>query len=230
MCLPGDDIFFVDFIAWQRENDPALLFTFRSPDLAKARQQTPNDTPILRFAHQEAWATWLHEHHASSAGVWLQIFKTAAGIASVSYAEALETALCYGWIDGQKKSHDEAAWLQKFTPRRAKSIWSKVNCEKAETLIRIGLMQPAGLAAVEQAKQDGRWDAAYDSQSRASVPPDFQAELDKHAAAKSFFETLNSQNRYAILFRIQTAKKPETRRRRIDEFIAMLARGEKLYP
>jgi uncharacterized protein YdeI (YjbR/CyaY-like superfamily) len=227
---PTGDVFFVDFIASRRENDAAPPFTVRSHDLAKATPQAPHDTPIIQFAHQAAWAAWLHEHHASSAGVWLRIFKTATGIASVSYAEALETALCYGWIDGQKKSHDEAAWLQKFTPRRAKSIWSKVNREKAETLIRIGQMQPAGLAAVEQAKQDGRWDAAYDSQSKATVPPDFQAELDKHAAAKAFFATLNSQNRYAILFRIQTAKRPETRSRRMAEFIDMLARHEVVHP
>ncbi|HET9223725.1 MAG TPA: YdeI/OmpD-associated family protein, partial [Roseiflexaceae bacterium] len=139
-------------------------------------------------------------------------------------------ALCYGWIDGQKKSHDEASWLQKFTPRGAKSIWSKVNREKALSLIESGQMQPAGLAAVESAKQDGRWEAAYDSQSAAGVPDDLQAELDRNPTAKAFFSTLNSRNRYAILFRIQTAKKAETRAKRIQEFVGMLERHEKLYP
>jgi uncharacterized protein YdeI (YjbR/CyaY-like superfamily) len=139
-------------------------------------------------------------------------------------------ALCYGWIDGQKRLYDEASWLQKFTRRGAKSIWSKINREKAEALIQSGQMKPAGLAAVESAKADGRWAAAYDSQSTMTVPEDFQAALDSNERAKTFFATLNRTNRYAILFRIQTAKKAETRARRIAEFIAMLERQEKLYP
>src|SRR5438093_1025628 len=139
-----------------------------------------NDLPMLQFEGQQAWAAWLDEHHATSSGVWLRLAKKASGTASVTYDEALEVALCYGWIDGQKKSYDEASWLQKFTPRGRKSIWSKVNREKAEQLIERGAMQPAGLAAVEQAKQDGRWDAAYDSQGSASVPSDFQAALDQN--------------------------------------------------
>jgi uncharacterized protein YdeI (YjbR/CyaY-like superfamily) len=191
---------------------------------------TRNDLPVVQFEGPQAWATWLDEHHATSSGVWLRIAKKASGTASVTYDEALEVALCYGWIDGQKKSYDEESWLQKFTPRGAKSIWSKVNREKAEKLIARGAMKPAGLAAVEQAKQDGRWEAAYDSQSSASVPSDFQAALDQHEEARAFFATLNSRNRYAILFRIQTAKKAETRAKRIEQFIRMLTNHETLYP
>jgi uncharacterized protein YdeI (YjbR/CyaY-like superfamily) len=182
------------------------------------------------FARQQEWAIWLDANHTTSPGVWLRIAKKAAGIESVSYAEALETALCYGWIDGQKKTYDQSSWLQKFTPRGAKSIWSKVNREKSQQLIERGQMKPAGLAAVERAKQDGRWDAAYDSSSSASVPADFQAALDQHPKAKAFFATLNSANRYAILFRIQTAKKAETRTKRIEQFIGMLENQEMLHP
>ena len=196
----------------------------------KSMENTLNNMPIVLFEAQEAWAAWLEENHASSPGLWLRLAKKAAGLESVSYAEALEVALCYGWIDGQKRSYDESSWLQKFTPRRPKSIWSKINREKAEALIASGRMKAAGREAVESAKQDGRWDAAYDSPSNATVPDDFQAELDKNAEAKAFFATLNSTNRYAILFRIQTAKKAETRARRIEQFISMLEKKEKLYP
>ena len=193
-------------------------------------QDVPREQPLVHFAEARLWAAWLDEHHATSSGVWLRIAKKASGTASVTYDEALEVALCYGWIDGQKKSYDDASWLQKFTPRGLKSIWSKVNRAKAEKLIDGGEMKPAGLAAVDQAKQDGRWDAAYDSQSSASVPVDFQAALDQHAGARAFFGTLTSRNRYAILFRIQTAKKAETRAKRIEQFIQMLANHETLYP
>jgi uncharacterized protein YdeI (YjbR/CyaY-like superfamily) len=182
------------------------------------------------FEHQQAWADWLDKNHAMSTGLWLRLAKKAAGLKSVSYAEAVEVALCYGWIDGQTKSYDESSWLQKFTPRGAKSIWSKINREKAERLIKNGQMKPAGLQAVESAKQDGRWDRAYDSPSNATVPDDFQAELDKNTKAKAFFATLNNTNKYAILFRIQTAKKAETRAKRIRQFIDMLEKNEKLYP
>lgn len=188
------------------------------------------ELPILPFASPQEWADWLEANQDVPAGIWLKLAKAGAGIPSVTYAEALEVALCYGWIDGQKKSVDERFWLQKFTPRRAKSIWSKVNRDKAEMLIAIGRMKPSGLREVERAKQDGRWEAAYDAQSKASVPEDFQAELDKTPAARAFFAALNSVNRYAILFRLQTAKKPETRAKRIREFIEMLERGEKLHP
>ena len=193
-------------------------------------KSTPNELPDMLFEHKKAWETWLDENHASSGGIWLRIAKKASGVLSVSYDEALEVALCYGWIDGQKKTYDETSWLQKFTPRGAKSIWSKVNTERTQKLIEQGLMQPAGLKAIESAKLDGRWQAAYDSFSKASVPDDFQLELDKNAQAKSFFATLNQQNRYAILFRIQTAKKPETRAKRIQQFIRLLEKNEKVYP
>ncbi len=196
----------------------------------KSPESNPNDLPVLPFAHQGDWIAWLDEHHATSSGVWLRIAKKASKQASVSYAEALEAALCYGWIDGQKKTYDESTWLQKFTPRGAKSLWSKINREKAEALIESGRMQPAGLAAVERARQDGRWDAAYDSHGSATVPSDFQDALDRSPEAKAFFATLNRQNRYAILFRIQTAKKAETRDKRIQQFIRMLELHEKLYP
>ncbi|MFN8487534.1 MAG: YdeI/OmpD-associated family protein [Caldilineaceae bacterium] len=195
-----------------------------------AKQGKSNNLPILLFENPQAWATWLAEHQATSPGVWLQIAKKGAGYTSVTYAEALEVALCYGWIDGQKRSHDETSFLQKFTPRSPKSIWSKINRKKAEALIQNGQMQPAGLAAIERAKQNGQWDAAYDSHSNATVPDDFQAALEQNAEAKAFFATLNSNNRYAILFRIQTAKKAETRAKRIEQFVQMLERHEKIYP
>ena len=187
------------------------------------------DYPILLFADQDAWASWLAEHHGSARGVWLRLAKKAAELSSVSYAEALDVALCYGWIDGQKKSYDADSWLQKFTPRGKRSVWSKVNREKVEALVAAGRVMPAGLAAVEAAKGDGRWDRAYDSPARATVPDDFQAALDAAPDAAAFFATLNGQNRYAILWRIQTAVKPETCARRIEQFVAMLSRGETLH-
>jgi uncharacterized protein YdeI (YjbR/CyaY-like superfamily) len=185
---------------------------------------------VMSFERQEDWSSWLDQQHATAPGIWLRIAKKASGIASVTYDEALEAALCYGWIDGQKRSYDETSWLQKFTPRGAKSIWSKINREKAQRLIESGRMRPAGLEAVERARQDGRWEAAYDSHRTASVPEDFQAALDENAEAQAFFATLNSANRYAILFRIQTAKKPETRAKWIQEFIKMLEQHKTLHP
>jgi uncharacterized protein YdeI (YjbR/CyaY-like superfamily) len=158
------------------------------------------------------------------------VAKKASGIPSVTYAEAIETALCYGWIDGQKQSHNAEAWLQKFTPRGRKSIWSKINCEKALALVKSGKMKPAGLTEVNRAKQDGRWEQAYDSPSSATVPPDLLAALNKNRRAKTFFATLESRNRYAILWRVQTAKKAETRAKRIRLFVEMLERGEKIHP
>jgi uncharacterized protein YdeI (YjbR/CyaY-like superfamily) len=188
------------------------------------------ELPVILFEDQDGWANWLAANHAASPGLWLRIAKKAADITSVSYDEAIEVALCYGWIDGQKKSYDDGSWLQKFTRRGAKSIWSKINREKVQALIERGRMQPAGQAEIERAKQDGRWDAAYDSQRVAAVPDDLQAALDGNPTARAFFATLNSRNRYAILFRIQTAKKPETRAKRIEQFVRMLAQHETLYP
>jgi uncharacterized protein YdeI (YjbR/CyaY-like superfamily) len=188
------------------------------------------ELPTLPFASKKKWSDWLAKQHDKPAGVWLKLAKKDSGISSVTYEEALDVALSYGWIDGQKKGFDDKYWLQKFTPRGPKSIWSKINTEKAERLIASGEMKPAGLKAVEAAKKDGRWEAAYSSQKNISVPEDFQAALEKNKKAKDFFATLNSANRYAILFRIETAKKTETRARRIQQFIEMLERGEKLHP
>ncbi|HEY7358006.1 MAG TPA: YdeI/OmpD-associated family protein [Ktedonobacterales bacterium] len=186
--------------------------------------------PILSFESPQRWETWLNEQHAASKGLWLKIAKKETGIPSISYAEALDVALCYGWIDGQKAALDEQFWLQKFTPRGPKSGWSKINRDKAEALIVAGRMQPAGLRQVELARADGRWAAAYESQRAIGVPDDFQRELDQHPQASAFFRTLNSANRYAFLYRIQTAKKPETRAARIQKLIEMLDRGEQFHP
>jgi uncharacterized protein YdeI (YjbR/CyaY-like superfamily) len=186
--------------------------------------------PIVPFASQRQWEAWLDEHHASAKGLWLKIAKKDTGIDTVTYAEAVDSALCYGWIDGQRASFDETYFLQKFTPRARRSKWSKINRDKVAELTRQGRMKPAGLAEVEQAKQDGRWDAAYEGQRTATVPEDLRLELDKNPEALAFFATLSSQNRYAILFRIQDAKRPETRARRIAQFIAMLNERRKIYP
>lgn len=186
--------------------------------------------PILAFGSQKAWKAWLDEHHASSSGLWLKIAKKSSDVETVSYAEALEAALCYGWIDGQKAAFDDHYWLQRFTPRRPKSKWSRVNREKAARLIESGEMKPAGLREIKQAKADGRWDAAYEAQSKATVPEDLQRELDRNEKAREFFATLGSANRYAILYRIQEAKRPETRARRIEKYVVMLAEGKKIHP
>jgi uncharacterized protein YdeI (YjbR/CyaY-like superfamily) len=188
------------------------------------------ENPSLLFEDQEAWARWLHEHHATSAGIWIQISKKNSTIRSLSYAEALDEALCYGWIDGQKKKGPEGVWLQRFTPRRERSIWSKVNRTKVLTLIEAGRMRPTGFAAIERARKNGQWDSAYDAVADAIIPDDLAKELGKHHAARAFFDRLNSQNRYAILFRLQTAKKPETRARRLAKFVEMLKRQETIYP
>lgn len=183
---------------------------------------------MLPFASRDAWEGWLAEHHASASGVWLKIAKKGSGIESVSYAEALNVALCYGWIDGQKGSFDETWWLQRFTPRKPRGTWSKINRDKAERLIAAGRMRRPGLREIERARSDGRWDAAYDPQSSATVPDDLREALERNDAARAFFETLNSANRYAILYRIQGAKRPETRARRIQTFVEMLSAGETL--
>lgn len=188
------------------------------------------DLQIIGFASAEAWETWLAEQHAASPGVWLKLAKKGSETESVTYPEAVDVALCYGWIDGQTKRYDDAHWLQRFTPRRSRSKWSKINRGKVAALIEQGRMQPAGLVEVERAKADGRWDAAYEAPSNATVPADLQEALDGNAKALEFFATLNKTNRYAILHRIQDAKRPETRARRIASFVDMLAEHEKLYP
>jgi uncharacterized protein YdeI (YjbR/CyaY-like superfamily) len=195
-----------------------------------AANEPAGEGEALHFDHQAAWAQWLAAHHAQSRGVWLRHAKKGAPQDSVSHAEALEVALCFGWIDGQRKSLDEHYWLQRWVPRGAKSIWSKVNRDKALRFIEEGRMQPAGLKEVERARADGRWEAAYDPGSQARIPPDLQAAFDAHPGAAEFFATVSAQNRYAVLFRIQTAKKPETRAKKIVQFAQMLARGETLHP
>jgi uncharacterized protein YdeI (YjbR/CyaY-like superfamily) len=182
------------------------------------------------FASAVAFEAWLDEHHATSDGLWIRFAKKASGIPTVVYKEAVEASLRYGWIDGQVKRLDDDFYVQRFTPRRARSRWSKINCAKADALIASGAMMPAGLAEVERAKADGRWEAAYDAPSTATVPDDLRAALDRDPKVAAFFETLDSINRYAILHRLQEAKKPETRARRLEKFVAMLARGETLYP
>lgn len=170
------------------------------------------------------------KHHDTSSGVWLKIAKRDRAISSVSYADALDVALSYGWIDGQKNKLDDDYWLQRFGPRKSRSRWSKINRAKALGLIENGQMKPAGLREVERAKADGRWEAAYDSQSTAAVPSDLQAALDRNAKARRFFATLDSANRYAILYRIHDAKRPETRARRIEQYVAMLSERKKIHP
>jgi uncharacterized protein YdeI (YjbR/CyaY-like superfamily) len=188
------------------------------------------ELPTIAFASQAEWEAWLEQNHGRADGLWLKLAKAATGIETVTYAEAVESALCFGWIDGQKASLDDHYWLQKFTPRRPRSRWSRINREKAEALIATGRMRTAGLAEVERAKADGRWDSAYESPSRMKVPDDLRAALAREPKAKAAFEGLDSRNRYAILFRIHDAKRPETRARRIEGFVAQLARGDRPLP
>ena len=188
------------------------------------------DLPILPFAARGAWEVFLEEQHASSDGLWLKIAKKGSGIESVTYGQAVEVALCYGWIDGQARRFDEYYYLQRFTPRRPRSKWSKVNREKVTAPMERGEIKAAGLREVERARADGRWDAAYDSPSTATVPEDLLRELEKNEQASEFFSELDGRNRYAILYQIQDAKRPETRVRRIAKYVAMLAEREKPYP
>jgi uncharacterized protein YdeI (YjbR/CyaY-like superfamily) len=189
-----------------------------------------SNDPILPFESPAAWDAWLKQHHTTAKGVWVKIAKKSSGIPTITYAEALDGALCYGWIDSQKASFDERFFLQRFSPRGPRSPWSQLNREKVETLIAAGRVQPAGLAQIDGAKADGRWDRAYAPQSRMPVPDDFQAALEKNRPAAKFFATLDAANRYAILYRLQTAKTPETRQARIDKCIAMLQHEKKFHP
>lgn len=184
---------------------------------------------VLQFDHQAGWAQWLDQHHAGKA-VWLRHAKKGAPAATVTNPEALEVALCFGWIDGQRNAESEHYYLQRWCPRSPRSPWSRINRDKALGYIQSGHMQPAGLAEIERARADGRWDAAYEPASQARIPPDLQAALDAHPGAAEFFAGVSAQNRYAVLFRIQGAKKPETREKRIRQFAQMLARGETVYP
>ena len=183
-----------------------------------------------RFATGRAFESWMRRHHANCDGVWLLIGKAGAQAQTITYAEAVEVALCYGWVDGQKKPLDAEHWQQRFTPRRPRSTWSKINREKVEALTAAGRMRPAGVREIERAKADGRWDAAYDGQATMRVPDDLQRELDARPAAAAFFAGLDSRNRYAILFRLHDAKKPETRARRLEKFVAMLEACETIHP
>ncbi len=186
------------------------------------------DLPIKLFRDAAAWERWLAAHPASS-GLWLRIAKKDAGLASVSYAEAIEVALCHGWIDGQRRAFDERSFLQRFTPRRPRSLWSKINVCKAEALIVAGRMRAGGLREIESARADGRWEAAYAGPAAMEVHPELAAALARNRKANAFFQTLDRTNRYAVCWRVQTAKKPETRASRIEKLIAMLARGEKIH-
>jgi uncharacterized protein YdeI (YjbR/CyaY-like superfamily) len=188
-----------------------------------------DELPVHLFSGPREMEAWLEENHGSSQGVWLKIAKKGADEPSVTYAEALELALCFGWIDSQKRGFDDQRFLQRFTPRRPRGRWSRINREKAEGLIEAEKMRPAGLAEIEAAKADGRWEAAYEGQRAAKVPADLERELDDNPPAREFFDSLNSANRYAIIYRLDDAKKPETRERRLRKFIAMLERGEKIH-
>jgi uncharacterized protein YdeI (YjbR/CyaY-like superfamily) len=189
-----------------------------------------DDLPTMPFASPAAWERWLEESHSACEGVWIKMAKKDSGIDSVRYPEVLEVALCFGWIDGRREALDDRHFLQRFTPRRQWSRWSRINRETAERLIAEGSMRPAGLAEVERAKSDGRWHAAYDGQRSITVPVDLQRELDARPQAKAFFRQLSSQNRYAILYRLQDAKRPETRARRLVKFVAMLEAQETIHP
>jgi uncharacterized protein YdeI (YjbR/CyaY-like superfamily) len=186
--------------------------------------------PKIPFASRAEWEQWLQDNHAASEGVWIVMARKDAGIDSVRYPDVLESALCFGWIDGRREALDERRFLQRFTPRRPRSRWSRINREKAERLIADGRMRAAGLAEVQRAIADGRWEAAYEGQRSSTVPDDLQRELDARPKAKAFFAELSSQNRYAILYRLHEAKRPETRARRLAKFVAMLEAGEAIYP
>jgi uncharacterized protein YdeI (YjbR/CyaY-like superfamily) len=185
---------------------------------------------VLQFESCADFRRWMEKNHAGSDGLWLRFFKKGSGAKSVTHAEALDQALCHGWIDGQLKPYDEQSWLRKFTPRRPQSGWSKINTQHVERLVKAGSMNPAGLAAVEAAKADGRWKAAYDSPRNAAPPEDLLRELDKNAKAKAFFKELNRANIYSIVYRLQTAGKPETRQKRMKMMIDMLAQGKTFHP
>lgn len=185
---------------------------------------------MILFREQSEWEAWLETNHETSEGVWLKIAKTDSELESVTYLDALDVAICYGWIDGRKKGADEMTWLQHFTPRRKKGLWSKRNSQRAEALIAAGRMKEAGLREVERAKADGRWLGAYSPQSEIQVPADLLALLDTRPEALQFFEALDSRNRFAILHRLEVAKTPEARSRRLDAYVALLEKGEKLYP
>jgi uncharacterized protein YdeI (YjbR/CyaY-like superfamily) len=185
---------------------------------------------IRAFPSANDWEQWLAKNWQLTEGIWLQIYKKDSAVATITYKEALDVALCWGWIDGQKRSHDEHSWLQRFSPRRKRSVWSQINTGHIARLTQEGRMQEPGLKEVEAAKADGRWDVAYAPQSSAEIPDDFQDALDTNPQAEAFFATLNKVNRYALIYRIQSVKRPETRQKKIALFIEMLAKGETIHP
>jgi len=197
--------------------------------MPKAKAAFVPDLPVKLFKTPDAWSKWLDANHAKSPGIWMRIAKKGAELTSVDYAQALDVALCYGWIDGQKRPLDESSWLQRFTPRGPRSVWSKINTGKAKALIEGARMRPAGLAAIKAAQADGRWEAAYEPSSKAAVPPELQAALDRSPRAKACFETLRGAIRYSIIYRVSTAKKPETKAKRVADFVARLERGETIF-
>jgi uncharacterized protein YdeI (YjbR/CyaY-like superfamily) len=211
------------------KTSPKPASVVETSELAGNASQPTDDLPIITFEKAADWRRWLDRQHKSARGLWVKFARKGSGIASIDRTEAVDGALCYGWIDGQGRSFDEQYYLVKFTPRSPRSIWSKINRVKSVALIEQGLMKPAGLSEVERAQRDGRWDAAYDSPRTAAVPEDLAAALDAHPRARASFAGLNAANRYAILWQLQTAKKPETRTRRIVRFIDMLERGETLH-
>jgi uncharacterized protein YdeI (YjbR/CyaY-like superfamily) len=188
-----------------------------------------DDSEVMLFASKKDWAAWLKKNHRTTSGLWLRIAKKGSDLQSVSHKEALEVALCYGWIDAQKRPESAGAWRERFVPRGARSLWSKINREAALALIAAGEMKTAGLEAIETAKKNGQWEAAYDPPKTSAVPDDLQAALDDNPSAKAFFATLNATNRYSVLWRIQTVKRAETRTRKIEQMVAMLERGEKFH-
>jgi uncharacterized protein YdeI (YjbR/CyaY-like superfamily) len=192
--------------------------------------KAPRDLPVIAFSSQQAFDVWLGSQTGDCRGLWLKVARKSSGIASISRTEAVDSALCHGWIDGQLDSFDSNYWLIRFTPRQPTSKWSEINRARAQELVALGRMRPAGVKEMERAKKDGRWDAAYAGQSKAQVPDDLARALAKSKKAKAFFETLDSKNRFAILYRVHSAKKPETRAARIVKFVAMLVEGETLHP
>ena len=198
--------------------------------MADQERHAKDGWPLLAFVDAGEFERWLEEHHGQPTGLWLKIAKKGSGIPSITYDQAVDVALCFGWIDGQKNSYDRDWFLQRFSPRRPRSIWSKVNTEKVDELTKAGRMRPPGLAEAQKAKDDGRWAAAYGRQGDMPVPPDLQRFLDENDDAAKFFASLSSTNRYAFLFRLQTARRPETRAKRFAEFTSMLKAGKKFHP
>lgn len=218
-------------VTWRQPSLMSCSFLYLKPNLNAHHMATSGkpELEILSFKTPAEFEQWLSLNHASSKGIWLRFYKKGSGVETVTYLEALHEALCYGWIDGQTNKYDEQSWLQRFTPRGPRSIWSKRNTGFIATLESTGKMKPSGIAEVEKAKTDGRWEKAYDSPANSTVPEDFMKALSKNKKALAFFEALNKTNKYAIIFRLQTAKKPETREKRMKEILEMLKKGEKFH-